>query len=82
MWLGDVGRFAEELTAATDYRRFRETWIACHNADREFRGMPFTQNHVELPPPAIQAGEAFELDATEASRSLPTVLEPLNETMP
>lgn len=59
-----------------------ERWVACHNEDREFRGMPFTQNHVELPPPAIQAGEAFELEATEtSSRSLPTVLEPLSETM-
>lgn len=59
-----------------------QRWLACHNADREFQGMPFTQNHVELPSPAIQAHEAFELDATEASsRSLPTVLEPLSETM-
>lgn len=70
------------LTTA-DYRRFMERWAVWHNADRGFRGMPFTQNHVELPSPAIQAREqAFELDATEIPRSLPTVLEPLNETMP
>ncbi|KAJ4394157.1 hypothetical protein N0V93_003374 [Gnomoniopsis smithogilvyi] len=76
-WLGI--RFSREA----DYRRFLDKWAFWHNADREFRGMPFTQNHVELPSPAIQAREqAFELDATEIPRSLPTVLEPLNETMP
>lgn len=66
----------QEADGEIDYRRFKEKWIECHNADKDFRGMPFTQNHVELPSPAIQAASAFELDATEASfGGLPTVLE-------
>lgn len=66
-----------------------DKWTACHNADRNFRGVvPFAQHLVELPSPAIQAGEqAFELDATAtvmtSPRSLlPTMLEPLDETVP
>ena len=42
--------------------------------------MPFAPNRIELPMPALRSGQvAYELDATDASRSLPnipTVMEP------
>lgn len=67
-----------------------ERWACCHNADRDFRGIPFTQTVVELPSPAMRAGEqAYELDATTTTTmtstpnsASPTVLEPLDETVP
>lgn len=65
-----------------DYQRFMERWAACHAADGELRTMPFSQPHVELPSPAIQPREIFELEGTHTtSRSLPTVLEPLGEAI-
>lgn len=70
------------LIERLDYRRFVEQWTFCHIADAALCGMPFTPNHIELPLPAMRSSQiAHELDATEASRSLPnmpTVLEPRN----
>lgn len=70
------------LTESPDYRRFVDQWTFCHIADAALRGMPFAPNRIELPMPALRSGQvAYELDATEAARSLPnipTVLEPGN----
>lgn len=37
-----------QLTDNSDYSRFIERWAIAHSSDGEF-GVPFPENHVELP---------------------------------
>ncbi|PSR90434.1 hypothetical protein BD289DRAFT_452352 [Coniella lustricola] len=78
----DIRWLGIRFTMEADYRRFLDRWAAYHAADRDFRGIFLPQTHVELPSPAIQAREAYELDATELpTRSLPPTLGSLDETL-
>ncbi|KFA76368.1 hypothetical protein S40288_07112, partial [Stachybotrys chartarum IBT 40288] len=36
------------------YRQFLDRWAYAHNTDRDFQGIPFPPNHVELESPQIQ----------------------------
>lgn len=78
----DIRWLGVRFTRESDYRRFVDQWTFCHIADAALRGMPFAPNRIELPMPALRSGQvAYELDATEAARSLPnipTVLGPGN----
>ncbi|KAI9171972.1 acetate kinase [Paramyrothecium foliicola] len=51
----DIKYLALQFTNKQDYQRFLGRWQGAHGSDRDFQGIPFPPNHVELPSPQIYA---------------------------
>lgn len=49
----------QQLTVSLDYSRFIERWAIAHSSDGEF-GVPFPENHVELPSPEPNGNQMNE----------------------
>ncbi|KAG5985130.1 hypothetical protein E4U55_001099 [Claviceps digitariae] len=72
----DIRHLSIQFSSRHDYRRFLEMWVCAHSADREFQGIPFPPNHVELPSPQMLPGQAAGLESPDWQRPSGSVAEP------
>ncbi|KAH7326676.1 hypothetical protein B0I35DRAFT_475301 [Stachybotrys elegans] len=54
----DIRYLCIQFTHSQDFQRFVNSWGYAHNTDRDFQGIPFPPNHVELESPQIQVQPA------------------------
>ncbi|KAG6006316.1 hypothetical protein E4U43_000457 [Claviceps pusilla] len=72
----DIRYLSIRFSSRQDYRRFLEIWVCAHSADRDFQGVPFPPNHVELPSPQMLPGRATVLESPDWQRTSGSVAEP------
>ncbi|KAG6008963.1 hypothetical protein E4U21_003515 [Claviceps maximensis] len=76
----DIRYLSIQFSSRHDYRRFLEMWVCAHSADREFQGVPFPQNHVELPSPEMLPDQAAGLESPAPQRPSGSEAEPTYST--
>ncbi|KAG5933581.1 hypothetical protein E4U53_000944 [Claviceps sorghi] len=72
----DIRYLSIQFSSPQDYRRFLEMWVCAHSADRDFQGVPFPPNHVELPSPQMLPRPAAGLESPDWQRPPVSVAEP------
>jgi hypothetical protein len=79
----DIKYLSLQFTNTRDYHRFLDRWASAHGSDRDFQGIPFPPNHVELPSPEIYA---LSTSGSASVASLPNYIQsagmPIEGTYP